>query len=106
MRLHGSAKVRPRWCPLDDWGLRVLDARAAHQNLYGGRDDSESGFSPLDRSLGNRRVIAFGAEAQSLVILGFMPARNAASHARYTEDPTYADADAETVQDTDQSLAS
>ncbi|MFD5748214.1 hypothetical protein [Streptomyces sp. NPDC127033] len=51
-------------------------------------------------------MIAFGAEAQSLVILGFMLAQNATSHARYIEDPTYADADAETIQDTGQSLAS
>ncbi|MFD7980596.1 hypothetical protein [Streptomyces sp. NPDC059071] len=43
----------------------------------------------------NRRMIAFGAEAQSLVVLGFLLAQNATSAARYQEDPTYADADAE-----------
>ncbi|MFJ2176846.1 hypothetical protein ACIOHE_28620 [Streptomyces sp. NPDC087851] len=85
--------------------LQIPDATRSHQNLYGGREDSESGFSQLGRSLWNRRMIAFGAEAQSLVILGFMLAQNATSHARYTEDPTYADADAETTDDTGQSPA-
>ncbi|MBT2458754.1 hypothetical protein [Streptomyces sp. ISL-86] len=47
----------------------------------------------------NRRVIAFGADAQSLVILGFLLAQNATSAARYREDPTHADADAETAED-------
>ncbi|MEV0113277.1 hypothetical protein AB0H77_08500 [Streptomyces sp. NPDC050844] len=40
-------------------------------------------------------MIAFGAEAMSLVILGFMLAQNATSAARYAEDPTYSDADEE-----------
>lgn len=42
-------------------------------------------------------MIAFGAEAQTLVVLGFLLARNATSAARCKEDPTYADADAETT---------
>lgn len=73
--------------------LQIPDDTATHQRLYGGRDDTESGFSQLDRSLFNRRMIAFGAEAQTLVILGFMLAQNATSAARYTEDPTYSDAE-------------
>ncbi|MGW1169930.1 hypothetical protein [Streptomyces sp. NPDC002550] len=28
--MHGSAKTRPRWCPLDAWGIQVLAARAHH----------------------------------------------------------------------------
>ncbi len=28
--MHGSAKTRPRWCPLDAWGTQVLSARAQH----------------------------------------------------------------------------
>ncbi|WP_405839157.1 hypothetical protein OG528_15660 [Streptomyces platensis] len=28
--MHGSAKTRPRWCPLDAWGSQVLAARADH----------------------------------------------------------------------------
>ncbi|GAA2329033.1 hypothetical protein GCM10010246_09550 [Streptomyces cuspidosporus] len=28
--MHGSAKTRPRWCPLDTWGAQVLAARAHH----------------------------------------------------------------------------
>ncbi|MFI6699951.1 hypothetical protein ACIBJC_13420 [Streptomyces sp. NPDC050509] len=84
---------------------QIPDATRTHQTLYGGRDGSESGFSQLDRSLWNRRMIAFGAEAQSLVILGFVLAQNTTSHARYTEDPTYTDADAETIDDTGQSPA-
>lgn len=36
-------------------------------------------------------MIAFGAEAQSLVMLGFLLAQNASSAARYQEDPTYSD---------------
>ncbi|MFI6360726.1 hypothetical protein ACIBJF_51420 [Streptomyces sp. NPDC050743] len=40
-------------------------------------------------------MIAFGAEAQSLVVVGFPLAQNATSAARYKEDPTYADAAAE-----------
>ncbi|AWZ08450.1 MULTISPECIES: hypothetical protein [unclassified Streptomyces] len=43
-------------------------------------------------------MIAFAADAQSLVILGFLLAQNATSAARYREDPTYADADAETAE--------
>ncbi|MGW2326493.1 hypothetical protein ACWC5C_12070 [Streptomyces sp. NPDC001700] len=72
--------------------LQIPDNTAIHQTLYGGREDTEAGFSQLDRSLWNRRMIAFGAEAQSLVVLGFLLAQNATSAARYHEDPTYADA--------------
>lgn len=64
---------------------------AVHQSLYGGREDAESAFSQFDRSLWNGRLIAFGAEAQSLVVLGFMLGQNATSAARYAEDPTYSD---------------
>lgn len=71
--------------------LQIPDNTATHQTLYGGREDTEAGFSQLDRSLWNRRMIAFGAEAQSLVILGFLLAQNATSAARYQEDPTYSD---------------
>ncbi|MFZ3498275.1 hypothetical protein ACODT5_34475 [Streptomyces sp. 5.8] len=78
--------------------LQIPGNTATHQHLYGGREDTESGFSQLDRSLWNRRMIAFGADAQSLVILGFLLAQNATSAARYREDPTYADADAETAE--------
>ncbi|WP_149826325.1 integrase [Streptomyces tailanensis] len=28
--MHGSTKTRPRWCPLDAWGLQVLAARTHH----------------------------------------------------------------------------
>ncbi|MEU8870169.1 hypothetical protein AB0D24_03230 [Streptomyces javensis] len=77
--------------------LQIPDNTAVHQNLYGGREDTEAGFSQLDRSLWNRRMIAFGAEAQSLVVLGFLLAQNATSAARYHEDPTYADAHPETA---------
>ncbi|MGN5379044.1 hypothetical protein ACQ4WX_21975 [Streptomyces lasalocidi] len=42
-------------------------------------------------------MIAFGAEAQSLVVPGFLLAQNATSAARYQEDPTYADASTETT---------
>ncbi|MFI6766622.1 hypothetical protein [Streptomyces sp. NPDC050355] len=42
-------------------------------------------------------MIAFGAEAQSLVFLGFLLAQNATSAARYQEDPTYSDAHTETA---------
>ncbi|MET9070592.1 hypothetical protein [Streptomyces sp. NPDC004232] len=28
--MHGSAKTRPRWCPLDAWGIQVLAARSHH----------------------------------------------------------------------------
>ncbi|MFE3827197.1 hypothetical protein [Streptomyces sp. NPDC059092] len=51
-------------------------------------------------------MITFGAEAQSLAILGFPLAQNATSHARHTEDPTHADADAETTEDNGPTLAS
>ncbi|MFG2559980.1 hypothetical protein [Streptomyces sp. NPDC048496] len=67
--------------------LQIPEATAAHQHLYGGREDTEAGFSQLDRSLWNRRMIAFGADAQSLVILCFLLAQNATSAARYQEDP-------------------
>lgn len=77
--------------------LQIPEDTAVHQHLYGGREDTEAGFSQFDRSLWNRRMIAFGAEAQSLVVLGFLLAQNATSAARYQEDPTYADADAETT---------
>ncbi|MFD8889977.1 hypothetical protein [Streptomyces sp. NPDC059566] len=43
-------------------------------------------------------MIAFGAYAQSLVILGFLLAQNATSAARYREDPAYADAEAKTAE--------
>ncbi|MFG2329484.1 hypothetical protein ACGFMM_07650 [Streptomyces sp. NPDC048604] len=76
--------------------LQIPDDTAVHQQLYGGREDAEAGFSQFDRSLWNRRMIAFGAEAQSLVVLGFLLAQNATSAARHQEDPTYSDADAET----------
>lgn len=66
----------------------IPEATAVHQNIYGGREDSKSGFSQFDRSLWNGRMIAFGAEAQSLVILGFLLAQNATSAARYQQDPT------------------
>ncbi|MCM8555475.1 hypothetical protein [Streptomyces sp. STCH 565 A] len=74
---------------------QIPEKTSVHQHVYGGREDSESGFSQLDRSLWNRRMIAFGAEAQCLVVLGFLLAQNATSAARYQEDPTYSDADAE-----------
>lgn len=77
--------------------LQIPDNTAVHQTLYGGREDTEAGFSQFDRSLWNRRMIAFGAEAQSLVVLGFLLAQNATSSARYQEDPTYADAGTETT---------
>ncbi|MEU3006586.1 hypothetical protein [Streptomyces sp. NPDC007020] len=79
--------------------LQIPDGTATHQHLYGGREDTEAGFSQLDRSLWNRRMIAFGADAQSLVILGFLLAQNATSSARFQEDPTYTDADDETAED-------
>ena len=75
--------------------LQIPDTTAVHQSLYGGREDTEASFSQFDRSLWNRRMIAFGADAQSLVVLGFMLAQNATSAARYTEDSTYSDANAE-----------
>ncbi|MFI7299415.1 hypothetical protein [Streptomyces sp. NPDC050121] len=75
--------------------LQIPDNTSTRQHLYGGREDTEAGFSQFDRSLWNRRMIAFGAEAQSLVVLGFLLAQNATSAARYQEDPTYTDADAE-----------
>jgi hypothetical protein len=78
--------------------LQIPEATAVHQNLYGGREDTESGFSRFDRSLWNGRLIAFGAEAQSLVVLGFLLAQNATSAARYMEDPTHSDADAEAAE--------
>jgi len=28
--MHGSARTRPRWCPLDAWGIQVLAARTHH----------------------------------------------------------------------------
>ncbi|MBA2806913.1 integrase [Streptomyces sp. KM273126] len=28
--MHGSTKTRPRWCPLDAWGIQVLAARTHH----------------------------------------------------------------------------
>lgn len=68
---------------------------SVHESLYGGREDAESAFSQFDRSLWNGRLIAFGAEAQSLVVLGFMLAQNAISAARYVEDPTYSDGEEE-----------
>lgn len=71
--------------------LQIPDDTAVHQDLYGGREDTEAGFSQFDRSLWNRRMIAFGAEAQSLVMLGFLLAQNATSAARYQEDPLYTD---------------
>ncbi|QKV93015.1 hypothetical protein HUT19_15660 [Streptomyces sp. NA02950] len=77
--------------------LQIPDNTAVHQSLYGGREDTEAGFSQLDRSLWNRRMIAFGAQAQSLVVLGFLLAQNATSAARYQEDPTYSDAHTETT---------
>ncbi|MFJ7629810.1 hypothetical protein ACIQZN_25265 [Streptomyces sp. NPDC097595] len=80
--------------------LQIPDNTAVHQHLYGGREDSEAGFSQFDRSLWNRRMIAFGAEAQSLVVLGFLLAQNATSAARYQEDPAYNDATTEAA-DTD-----
>ncbi|WP_328690389.1 hypothetical protein OHA74_14590 [Streptomyces phaeochromogenes] len=42
-------------------------------------------------------MIAFGAEAQSLVVLGFLLAQNATSAARYQEDPAYSDSDTESA---------
>jgi hypothetical protein len=75
--------------------LQIPEATAVHQNIYGGREDTESGFSQFDRSLWNSRMIVFGAEAQSLVVLYFLLAQNATGAARYQEDPTNADADAE-----------
>ncbi|MFJ9410500.1 hypothetical protein [Streptomyces sp. NPDC101393] len=77
--------------------LQIPDNTAVHQTLYGGREDTEAGFSQLDRSLWNRRMIAFGAEAQSLVILGFLLAQNATSASRYQGDPTYSDTDTVTA---------
>ncbi|MFD4135630.1 hypothetical protein [Streptomyces goshikiensis] len=79
--------------------LQIPDATGTHQALYGGREDTEAGFSQLDRSLWNRQMIAFGADAQSLVILGFLLAQNATSAARFQEDPTYSDAGAEAAED-------
>ncbi|GAA3130685.1 hypothetical protein GCM10010521_15900 [Streptomyces rameus] len=67
--------------------LQIPDNTAAHQHLYGGREDTEAGFSQFDRSLWNRRMIAFGAEAQSLAVRGFLLAQNATSAARYEETP-------------------
>ncbi|GAB2879200.1 hypothetical protein GCM10027074_54420 [Streptomyces deserti] len=81
----------------DGCGLQIPEDTAVHQHLYGGREDTEAGFSQFDRSLWNRRMIAFGAESQSLVVLGFLLAQNATSAARYKEDPTYADAGTETT---------
>jgi hypothetical protein len=75
--------------------LQIPDNSATHQHLDGVREDTEAGFSQFDRSLWNRRMIAFGAEAQSLVVLSFLLAQNATSAARCQEDPTYTDADAE-----------
>ncbi|MGW0825201.1 hypothetical protein [Streptomyces sp. NPDC002845] len=75
--------------------LQIPEDTAVHQHLYGGREDTEADFSQFDRSLWNRRMIAFGAESQSLVVLGFLLAQNATSAARYKEDPTYSDADTE-----------
>lgn len=63
--------------------LQIPDNTAVHQTLYGGREDTDAGSSPLDRALWNRRMIAFGAEAQSLVILGFLLAQNATSAVRH-----------------------
>ncbi|MFD0378046.1 hypothetical protein [Streptomyces sp. NPDC127112] len=84
--------------------LQIPDNTSTHQQLYGGREDAEAGFSQLDRSLWNRRMIAFGADAQSLVILGFLLAQNATSAARFQEDPTYSDADAEAAEDSTRPL--
>ncbi|MFJ9011837.1 hypothetical protein [Streptomyces canus] len=77
--------------------LQIPDNTNTHQHLYGGREDTEAGFSQFDRSLWNRRMIAFGADAQSLVVLGFLLAQNATSAARYREDPSYSDSGAETT---------
>ncbi|WKK21334.1 hypothetical protein QZH56_20965 [Streptomyces olivoreticuli] len=59
-----------------------------HDEIYSHRDDAESVFTQFDRHLWNGRLIAFGAEAQSLVMLGFLLAQNATSAARHQEDPT------------------
>ncbi|MGW7002056.1 hypothetical protein ACWGCW_04265 [Streptomyces sp. NPDC054933] len=59
-----------------------------HDETFGGREDAESVFSQFDRHLWNGRLIAFGVEAQSLVMLGFMLAQNASSAARHREDPS------------------
>ncbi|MEH6373830.1 hypothetical protein V7793_05665 [Streptomyces sp. KLMMK] len=59
-----------------------------HEEIYSHRDDAESVFAQFDRHLFNGRLIAFGAPAQSLVMLGFLLAQNATSAARHHEDPT------------------
>ncbi|MFD3791110.1 hypothetical protein [Streptomyces cyaneofuscatus] len=46
----------------------IPDDTATHRHLYGGREDTEAGFSQFDRPLFNRRMITFGTEAQSPVI--------------------------------------
>ncbi|MFF2922159.1 hypothetical protein ACFVTP_07035 [Streptomyces celluloflavus] len=63
---------------------------------YGGGEAAEAGFSQFDRSLWNRRLIAFGAEAQSLAVLGFTITQSSTSAARYKEGPTHSDAEATT----------
>lgn len=33
--MHGSTRTDPRWCPLDQWAMRVLTARIAHIGGHG-----------------------------------------------------------------------
>ncbi|MFJ2575388.1 hypothetical protein [Kitasatospora aureofaciens] len=63
---------------------QIPDNTLTHQNLYGGRNDSESGNAQLDASLWNRRLISYGVPAQRLLTLGFVLAQNSTSRALHT----------------------
>ncbi|MCQ4080631.1 hypothetical protein NGB36_08450 [Streptomyces sp. RB6PN25] len=58
---------------------QIPDGTAIQEDIYQGRNDAESTNTQLDASLWNRRMIAFGAEAQRLVMLGFALSQNATS---------------------------
>lgn len=58
---------------------QIPQGTAVHEETYHHRSDAESTNAQLDASMWNRRMIAFGVEAQMIVMLGFALAQNATS---------------------------
>ncbi|MFJ6139545.1 hypothetical protein [Kitasatospora sp. NPDC092286] len=89
---HGDHKVRIRVATnasdedlgqinRPEWLRQIPPGTRAFQKLAGYRADAESTNASLDRRLWNGRMIAYGAPRQTLVMLGFVMAENAASRA-------------------------
>ena len=58
---------------------QIPPGTATFDRLYGYRPDSESLNAVLDTTWRHKRIIAFGAERQTLVVLGFAQSQNAIS---------------------------